>query len=192
MIFNNLVLAIKHIIKSSKEKNMLKEICDIMYIVYASKTGFTKKYADMLASKTGFKAIPVKEISKIDKDEEIIFFGWLKVGKIQGLNKLKRYNIKAVCATGAARTAEPSTEVIIIRNKIEDVPLFYLRGGCLPLKKLKGMDKIMMSLFVKTLKKRKDNDKETEESIYNIEHGFNGVKEENLKPVLDWLESRSL
>ncbi len=34
-----------------------------MVIVYASKTGFTKKYADILAAKTGLQAYPVKEIS---------------------------------------------------------------------------------------------------------------------------------
>ena len=59
-----------------------------MIIVYESKTGFTKKYADMLAAKTGLKVFPVKEISKVGKDEEIIFLGWMKAGKIQGLNKL--------------------------------------------------------------------------------------------------------
>ncbi len=44
-----------------------------MVIVYESKTGFTKRYAEMLASKTGFKVFSVKEIEKIDKNEEIIF-----------------------------------------------------------------------------------------------------------------------
>ncbi|MDY0258021.1 hypothetical protein [Gudongella oleilytica] len=44
-----------------------------MVIVYESKTGFTKKYADMLAAKTGMKIYNVKEISKIGKQEEITF-----------------------------------------------------------------------------------------------------------------------
>lgn len=61
-----------------------------MIIIYESKTGFTKKYADMLAAKTKLNVLQVKEISRISQDEEIIFLGWLKVGKIQGLNKLKK------------------------------------------------------------------------------------------------------
>ena len=100
-----------------------------MVIIYESKTGFTKRYADMLAAKTGLKAFHVKELSKVNHDEEIFFLGWMKVGKIQGLKKLRKYNIKAVCGSGTARKAEPDTETVIARNKIEGIPFFYLRGG---------------------------------------------------------------
>ena len=161
-----------------------------MVIVYESKTGFTKRYADMLAAKARLKAFRVKELSKVKQDEEIIFFGWMRAGKIQGLQKLRKYNVKAVCGSGAARTAEPDNETVIARNKIEGITFFYLRGGCFPLKELKGMDKIMMSMFVKMLKRRKDKDEELEESIGVIENGFDGVKEENLEPVLEWLNAR--
>lgn len=161
-----------------------------MIIVYESKTGFTKKYAEMLATKTGLNVFRVKEISKFTKDEEIIFLGWLKAGKIQGLDKLRKYNVIAVCGSGSARTAEPSGEAMASRNKIEDKPFFYLRGGCLPLKDLKGFDKLMLSMFLKMLKSRKDKDEKTEEAISNLENGFDGVEEENLKPVIQWLNSK--
>jgi hypothetical protein len=161
-----------------------------MIIVYQSKTGFTKKYADMLSEKSKLKVFPVREIAKIPQDEEIIFLGWMKIGKIQGLNKLRKYNVKAVCGSGTARTAEPDNETVIARNKIENIPFFYLRGGCFPLKELKGLDKIMMSMFIKMLKSLKDKDEKTEESISMIQNGFNGVKEENLTPVVQWLNTR--
>jgi hypothetical protein len=48
----------------------------------------------------------------------------------------------------------------------------------------------MMSMFLKMLKSRKDKNEKFEESISNIENGFDGVKEENLKPVLEWLNAR--
>jgi len=161
-----------------------------MVIVYESKTGFTKKYAEMLAAKTKLKVFHVKEISKFNKDEEIIFLGWIKVGKIQGLDKVRKYNIIAVCGSGTGRTAEPDVETVVARNKIEGIPFFYLRGGCLPLKKIKGMDRIMLSMFVKMLKSRKEKDERTEESIDIIVNGFDGVKEENLEPLLKWLKSQ--
>ena len=160
-----------------------------MLIVYESKTGFTKKYADMLAEKTKLKVFNVKELSKVNNDEEIIFLGWMKVGKIQGLNRVQKYKVKAVCGSGTGRTAEPSTGTVIARNKIEGIPFFYLRGGCFPLKELKGFDKIMMSMFVKMLKNRKDKDEKVEESISIIENGFDGVKQENLSPVVEWFNS---
>ena len=95
-----------------------------MLIVYESKTGFTKKYADMLAEKTKLKVFNVKELSKVNNDEEIIFLGWMKVGKIQGLNRVQKYKVKAVCGSGTGRTAEPSTGTVIARNKIEGIPFF--------------------------------------------------------------------
>ena len=161
-----------------------------MVIVYESKTGFTKKYADMLSSKTGLKVFQVKELASVNRDEEIIFLGWMKAGKIQGLDKLQKYKVKAVCGSGTGRTAEPNTGTIIARNKIENIPFFYLRGGCFPLKELRGMDKIMLSMFIKILKSRKDQDEKTEESISIIKNGFDGVNEENLAPVLEWLNVR--
>ncbi len=161
-----------------------------MVIVYQSKTGFTKRYADMLAAKTNLKVFAVKEVSQVNQGEEIIFLGWIKAGKIQGLDKLRKRNVKAVCASGTARTAEPDTQTVVERNRIEGIPFFYLRGGCFPIKELKGMDKIMMSMFLKMLKNRKDKDEELEEAISVIENGFDGVKEENLAPVLEWLNTR--
>ena len=161
-----------------------------MVIIYESKTGFTKKYAVMLAEKTGLKAYSVKEFLDAGQDEEIIFLGWMKAGKIQGFDKIRKFNVKAVCASGTARTIEPSTEAVMERNKVEGVPLFYLRGGCLPLKDMRGMDKFSLSLFVKILKSRKDKDEELIEAITNIESGYNGVREENLEPVLSWLNSK--
>lgn len=161
-----------------------------MVIVYESKTGFTKRYADMLAAKTGLKVFAANECAKIRKEDEVVFLGWMKAGKIQGLSKLRNYNVKAVCGSGTGRTAEPNTETVIARNNIEGTPFFYLRGGCLPLKEIKGMDKIMLSMFLRMLKGRKDKDERIEEAINTIENGFDGVKEENLGPVFEWLGAR--
>ena len=161
-----------------------------MVIVYESKTGFTKKYAEMLAEKTGMKLFRVDELSKIDPGEEILFLGWMKIGKIQGLDKLKKHNVTAVCGSGTGRTAEPDTETILARNKIGGIPFFYLRGGCLPLKKLKGLDRIKLSLFLRMLKTRKVKDERIEEAITIIQYGFDGVKEENLIPVLAWIDTK--
>ena len=96
-----------------------------MIIVYESKTGFTKRYAEMLAAKTGMKVYRVNELSKIDKKEEIVFLGWMKVGRIQGLKKVRKFNVKAVCGSGTGRAGEPNAETIISENKLEKIPFFY-------------------------------------------------------------------
>lgn len=158
-----------------------------MVIVYESKTGFTKKYAELLAAKTGMRLYPVRELSKVDRAEEVLFLGWMKVGKIQGLDKARTRRIAAVCGSGTGRTAEPDVETVLARNQLETTPFFYLRGGCLPLKKLRGMDRLALSLFVRMLKSREGADEKTAESIEIIQNGFDGVREENLDPLLHWL-----
>ncbi|MPM77929.1 hypothetical protein SDC9_124939 [bioreactor metagenome] len=161
-----------------------------MVIVYESKTGFTKKYAELLAAKTGLRLYPASELSKVDRAEEVLFLGWMKIGKVQGLKKAEKHNIVAVCGSGTGRTAEPDVETVLARNKLEATPFFYLRGGCLPLKNIRGMDKLALSMFVRMLKARKGADEKTVESIEIIERGFDGVKEENLNPLLAWLNDR--
>jgi len=83
----------------------------------------------MLAEKTKLKAYRVKELPESVKDEEIIFLGWLKAGKIQGLGKVRKYNVKAVCASGTARTAEPDEETVIARNKVKAYRFFICAVG---------------------------------------------------------------
>ena len=45
----------------------------------------------------------------------------------------------------------------------------------------------MMSMFVNSLKKRNDKGEKLIEAIDTIENGFDGVKEENLIPIIDFL-----
>jgi len=137
------------------------------------------------------KSYSTKEVLRRDTKEDIIFMGWMKVGKVQGLNKIRDYKIKAVCGSGTGRTAEPDEETVITRNKLENTPFFYLRGGCYPLKTLRGFDRIMMSMFVSMLKKRDDKDERLIEAIEIIENGFDGVKEENLVTLVEWMGSMS-
>jgi hypothetical protein len=40
------------------------------------------------------------------------------------------------------------------------------------------------------IKSQKEKDEKLEESISIIENGFDGVREENLEPVLQWLKER--
>lgn len=157
-----------------------------MIIVYESKTGFTKKYAEMLSAKTGMKAYRVNQVPSQEKQEDVLFLGWMKAGRIQGLEKARKMKLRGVCGSGTGRIAEPNEETVIARNKIAGIPFFYLRGGCFPLKDLKGMDRILMNFFVKVLEKRSDKDDRITESISMIRNGFDGVKEENLAPVLAW------
>ena len=71
-------------------------------IVYKSNTGHTKQYAEMLGDSLKVPVFELKEAkSKLKKNDEIVFFGWVCATKIQGLSKIKKYNVKCIGPVGA-------------------------------------------------------------------------------------------
>lgn len=56
-------------------------------IIYTSQTGFTRKYARLLAQETGLMAYELgKAPGKIQSDDPVIYMGWLKAGRLMGLD----------------------------------------------------------------------------------------------------------
>ncbi len=143
----------------------------------------------MLAGQTGLSLYSADDLSSIPEGTDVVFLGWISAGRIQGLKKvIDKFNIKAVCACGTGRKAEPDEEILMKNNRIEGKPFFYLRGGCLPLSRMKGPDKIALSVFLKILKSKKDQSESTAEAIQNIEAGCDYVSEERLAPVIEWVK----
>lgn len=161
-----------------------------MIIVYESKTGFTKRYADMLAEATALRAYSTKELGHIPEEEEIIFLGWIKAGRIQGLKKVNHKSLRVVCGSGSAEKAESDEQTMMANNHIENLPFFYLRGGCKPLKELRGMDKILLSFFVRMLEKR--TDEKSKEAVVRIRNGFDGVNAADLDAVIEQVKKESV
>lgn len=162
-------------------------------IVYASNTGFTKEYAEMLSAKTGLPMCSLEEAKKtLKQPTEIIYCGWFMAGSIVGYKKLKKkHNIKAVCAVGLCETGS-LLEKTRKDNKIPDnTELFTLQGGYAP-DKLKGIYKKMMSMVANMLIKQINSYEVKTESdlkmLETLEKGGSYVCEENLSAVLEWYE----
>ena len=101
----------------------------IKSIVYKSSTGHTKQYAEMLGESLKIPVYNLEEAkSSLKKNDEIIFLGWVCATKIQGLSKIKRYNVKCIGAVGAYPAEKNYIESLKNANKV-NVELFYLRGG---------------------------------------------------------------
>jgi len=161
-------------------------------IVFESKTGNTKKYAEILGQKTGLPVYEHKEASRyLDANDEIIYMGWLCASIIKGYKKAaEKYNVKAVCGVGMMRAGEEALRNMVERNNISGPEAFYLQGGY-DGKKLTGIYKLLMMLFSKALLKQLESkESKTDEDLETIDMINNGkslVKEENLAPVLEWL-----
>ncbi len=107
----------------------------VFNIVYVSKYGYTKRYAEMAAQKFGVKAYTFKEAKKeLNKGEPIIFMAGINNNRLNELKKVsKRFDIKSVCAVGMSFYRETLPELIRIINGFDEgFPLFYAQGGLDP------------------------------------------------------------
>ncbi len=139
-------------------------------VIYKSKTGFTKKYAEWLAEEL---SADIYKLSQVNIDmltdyDTVIYGGSLHTVGIMGINfitknigKLKDKKV-VVFAVGAS---PPSEEVIkeiidsnIPRGLQKQIKFFYLRGG-FNYKKLPLGDKLLMSLLKMKIKRKKKQGK---------------------------------
>lgn len=161
-------------------------------IVFESATGNTKKYAELLGQKLGIPVYERKDAAKhLDKQDEIIYMGWLFASGIKGYQKaIINHNVKAVCGVGMRRASEEAVKDMVERNKTSGLKAFYLQGGY-DGSKLRGLNKLMMKMMSKIILKEIDKKEvKTDEDLETIDMINNGrslVKEENLAPILGWL-----
>ncbi|GLC32648.1 flavodoxin domain-containing protein [Clostridium omnivorum] len=144
-------------------------------IIYKSKTGFTKKYAQWIAealSADVFDATKV-DIDMIKQYDNIIYGGSLYAAGITGLkfitknfDKLKDKKL-VIFATGASPSSQRVIDEVVSKNFTSEqqkyIKFFYFRGG-FDYKKLNFFDKFLMNLL-KLKIKSKAKDKLTKDEI---------------------------
>jgi hypothetical protein len=74
----------------------IKKVCNPMnsIIIYGSRYGSTKRYAERLAEITGLKAVFFKDVKNVADYDRVIYLGALCAGGVMGLKK-------TVCALSA-------------------------------------------------------------------------------------------
>lgn len=136
-------------------------------VLYKSSTGFTKRYAELIAKElrcalADYKTIPTKTLSQY---ECIIFGSRAFAGTIDGFRKAQKRFQKYTAAklilfvTGATPNTESDTiNTFWIQNLTADelikIPHFYMQGG-LCYEKMALPDKLMMKMASLMLKKKK-------------------------------------
>ena len=164
----------------------------ISAIVYTSNAGHTKRYAEMLADKTGLPVFELKAAgSKLEKGAQIVYLGWLMGGNVKGFKKAaKSFDVKAVCGVGMS-ASDGQIEYIRKANSFpEALPVFALRGG-LEVGKLSGMYKMMMGVVQKAAKKGAENDRgknpEADEMLELMLNGGDLVTEDDLSGIAEFI-----
>ena len=166
----------------------------IKAIVYKSNSGFTKEYALMLSKKLVLPVYDIKEANKsLCKNDEIIYMGWIMAGNVQGLNKAKKYAIKAIVAVGMTYDEKQEKEIQEKVKAYNSELVINIRGGFY-LDRLHGIYKFMMKVMGKVLGKvlreKENKTEEDKQTLLMIEQGASYVDEANLDRVITWYNNR--
>lgn len=168
-------------------------------IIYTSQTGFTKKYTDWIAEKAKADVLELKDAQKkndafFKEYDAVIYASWCMAGKVVKANWFfdKAQNLKdkklAVVAVGASPNDNPEVDVAM-NNLLSDeqrqyIKSFYCQGG-LDYDKMKFFSRFALKLFVKALKKSKD-EKQREMGTY-IDHSYDATDIKYIDPIIDFL-----
>lgn len=130
-----------------------------MFIVYGSKYGAAKRYAEEFARRTGGKAVPYKQARHAGEDT-LVYFGGVYAGGVKGLARTaKRLNAESVSRILAATVglSDPADEKNAqnLRNAVfaavpaplhGKVQVFHLRGA-IDYSKLSAPHRFLMKLM---------------------------------------------
>lgn len=176
-------------------------------IIYKSSTGFTKKYAEMIANEidctlADFKTTKEETMSHYDT---VVFGTRAHAGMIDGYQKMKKMLPKnASChfvlfVTGASPdTSDDILNVFWSQNlsaeELEKIPHFYMPAG-LCYEKMSLPDKLMMktaaAVMKRSIKKKKEKTKQDLAIEQMISHSYDVSDKAYIGPLVSYLKSIS-
>ncbi len=168
-------------------------------IIYTSQTGFTKRYAEWIAEAAGADCLELSAAKKKDftSYEAIIFGGWAcagniyKIGWFKGnINKWADKKLIAFCV-GASPIENPDIEEAFQRifneSERKKVKVFYCPGG-FNYEKMSAPSKLVMKIFIKILKSKKDKTEKERAMIEMISSSYDISDKKYIEPILDYLK----
>lgn len=168
-------------------------------VIYNSQTGFTKRYAQWIKEATGAECLELSAAKKksLTAFEAIIFGGWACAGSISKINWFKSNIDKwadkklIVFCVGASPMDNPETKLALKQNfnepALKKVNVFYCPGG-LNYEEMSAPSKLMMKMFVKTLKAKKDKTEAEQEQIRMMSASYDISDKKYIESILNCLE----
>lgn len=167
-------------------------------VIYKSKTGFVKKYAEWIAEEL---SADIFEASKVTTDmltvyDTVIYGGGLYAAGINGaklitqnLDKLKGKKV-IVFATGASPSREEAMNEVRNKNftteQQKQIQFFYLRGG-FDYSKLKPFDKVLMTLMKWMLKRKKELTPDERGMLAAYDKPVYFIMKENIDEIISYV-----
>ena len=173
-------------------------------VTYKSKTGFTKKYAEMIAEEIECTLVDFREVTveKMSEYDVVVFGGRLHAGMVDGLKKAKEMFEKSsakkfvVFATGA--TPNEAKEVIegiwpnnLSADELETIPHFYMQSG-ICYEKMPFVDKAIMKMVASMLSKKQDKNEYDECFEQALKGSFDISSKKYALPLIEYLKENGI
>lgn len=171
-------------------------------VIYKSKTGFTKRYAEWIAEELNCEISNYKDLSQYSLEEYdfIIYGSRIHAGKVDGLKKMKlilgnNVNSKLVVfATGG--TPNEAKEIIdrvwdrsFSEEELKTISHYYMQGG-LNYEKMGEGDRIIMTILSKMLSKKNRKSKEESGCEQAIEKSYDISSREYIQPLVRFIKGK--
>ena len=168
-------------------------------ILYKSKYGATKKYANWLSEETGFPNLDVKKakIEHVMEYDVVIFGGGIYASGIAGLSFIKKHYdvlkektllIFCVGASPYDTEAFHTLSANNLKDELSDIPLFYCRGAW-DLQKMTLIDRTMCRALFKVIAKKDPSTLEVwEKALVDAgEENCDWTDKKHLEPIIAYL-----
>ena len=169
-------------------------------ILYQSKYGAAKRYADWLSEETGFQCIETRkaDINEIITYDTIILCGGIYASGIAGLSFLKKNISKltgkkiVVFCCGASPYDENAFRQIRehnLKGNLSDIPLFYCRGAW-DMGVMSFKDRTLCRLLQKAVEKKDPADYEIWEKALMAAggHKCDWTDKKYIEPILECIK----
>ncbi len=170
-------------------------------IVYKSKTGFTRKYAEWIQEATKFDILNYDNASKVSLSTYnlVIFGSRIHAGRIDGLKKIKALLLDnenaqlVVFATGGTPIAAEGVissmwKASFTEEELHVIPHFYMPAG-LNYENMNLGDKLIMKALAKMLANKKDKNSVESGCEQAIGASYNISSREYISPLLEYIKT---
>ena len=163
-------------------------------VMYRSKTGFTKNYADWIAQELSCDLRDGRKVKASDLAayDTVIFGGSMYMGGILGVKFILKHMTQLqdknliVFGVGSSPAGQKTEDEVIGRNftasQLEKIQFFYFPGG-FDFARLSSFNKFIMKNVIKMLAKKADKTPEEQIMLDNYENSYDQTSVENLAPL---------
>lgn len=166
-------------------------------VIYNSKTGFTKRYAEWIAKASGAACLPLSGAKRKDLTgyDAIVFGSWACAGSIKDVDwftenmdrwKGKKLIVFCVGASPVTPDVEKSLASNFNEPKLEQADVFYCPGG-LNYEKMSASSRLMMRMFVRMIKAKKNKSATEEEMARVMSSSYDIADKRYTAPILTCL-----